>query len=585
MRTTELLQRGLLIVGFLLLAAATLTAHFNPATSYELSIYTETPITVWLGVCFSLFIALGLAFTRKDIIQRLALFLAGSSFMVVVMLPLLRGYYHLGEGDTMSHAGWVKDISTGLINPIDIGYPAVHLLVLFVTEILNTPIPQALYYVTYAFIALFVIFLPLTVRLITTNAISVPISVFAATLLLPVNLISVHMNIHPTSQAILFTILMLYIFSSYIKSNDHRYVIIFPIVSLTLLFLHPQQAANFLLLLGTAGVIQILAGLLQKDSLPGKTPIYIQTSVFVIAFWIWFESSRFIGNFVGFVTDLLVASEPSAQEVGQRSTSLADIGSGPEELFVKLFLVSFIFCLIAAGYILSTLISTFLQNQESNNDVILYITAGLFPISFLFLMYIVASVTTQYFRHLGFIMVLITVLGSLGFGHFTQRFSPNETISRTVVVVLFAVFLSLSLMVVYPSPYMYQGTEHVSEGQIDGYETAFTYQNEERDFLFLRSNIGRFDDFYSGTTTSSVGGVETPDHFADQDLANHYNESKYLVVTSNDRQLDANVYNGFRYSREDFQYVETHPTISQVHTTGDFDLYVVEVQNEAEANQ
>lgn len=582
---TEQFNHGILIVGFLALGAATLIAHFNPATGYELSIYTGTPITVWIGVCLSLFIALGLAFSTEETIQRLALFLAGNSFLVIVMLPLLRGYYHLGEGDTMSHVGFVKDLSAGILSPMDIGYPAVHLIALSITEIMEIPITQAFYYIAYIFIAIFVVFLPLTIRLLTTSRITLSISVFAAILLLPINLISAHMHIHPSSQATLFVIFLLYIFSFYIKSSDHRSVIIFPLASFALLLLHPQQAANFLLLLGTAAIVQITPGLIKDNEVLRKRTVYIQAGFFMIIFWLWFAGSRFVGSFTNFLVGLFRASQ-SAEEVSQRGTSLSAIGSGPEELFVKLFLVSFIFCLIAAGYIIFILISSFLQKDSTNNEVMIYLIAGLFPISFLFIMYIIANVTTQYFRHLGFIMVIITVIGSIGLGRFVEGISPTERTTRIIVISLFTVFLTLSLLVIYPSPYIYQDTGHVPEGQVTGYENAFIHQNGATDFVWLRSNVERYDDFHSGTTTSSVEGERAPYHFADQDLATHYTEPKYLVVTSKDRAVDVGLYDGFRYSRNDLHYLQTHSTISRVRSTGNLELYVVNVneQDRREAN-
>lgn len=579
---TEQFYRTLLSVAFLVLGAAILVAYFNPATSYELSIYAGTPIAVWIGICFSLFIALVLSFTSNGYNQRVAWFLAGTSFLVITMLPLIRGYYHLGEGDTMSHIGIVRDLATGVLNPLNLSYPGVHLISLFTKEILAVPITQSFYYTTYSFVILFMVFVPLSVRLILSDRLSMSISLFAAILLLPVNLISVHMNVHPTSQAILFMGLLIYIFITYVENNDHRYMFILPVVSLAILMLHPQQAANFLLLLGVAGVVQLIP-VMRKGVVPGKIrAVHVQTSIFFIMFWVWFRSSGFVQDFSRFVVSLLTFSQEVAGEVDQRSGSLTELGSGPEELFVKLFLVSIIFCLMAGVYMAILLLNTFLLEKETDNDAVLYLTFGLFPISILFFLYIIANVTTQYFRHLGFIMVLITIIGVVGLRKFIDSLLPSKRTAKTAIVIIFIAFLSLSLLVVYPSPYIYQETGHVPKAQVNGYETAFNHYDEGTEFLFLRSATDRYADFHSEGGTTSPTAVVAPDHFADQNLANHYEESKYVTVTANDRRLGLEVYNGLRYSQEDFQYLDTDPTVSRVQSSGNFDLYLVTVDDQTD---
>lgn len=176
-------------------------------------------------------------------------------------------------------------------------------------------------------------------------------------------------------------------------------------------------------------------------------------------------------------------------------------------------------------------------------------------------------------------MVLITIIGSLGLQKFLQGYLTSEKTARKVILVLFIAFLSLSLLVIYPSPYIYQETGHVPKAQANGYETAFDYYSEGTEFLFLRSATHRYADFHSERGPARPDMLPAPEHFADQDLADHYEEPKYVAVTANDRKLGLEVYNGLRYSQEDFQYLETDPTISRVQSSGNFDLYLVTNDN------
>lgn len=574
---TKQLQQSLLIIAFSLLATAILVAYSNPATSYELSIYERTPLFVWVAVCFSLLIAVVVAFNGQNSIKKIALFLAGNSLLVVVILPLIRGYYHLGGGDPMSHLGWAKDLSAGVVNPTDIGYPAVHSIAVFVSKILDVPLTQSFYYVSISFVILFLIFVPVVVRLLTNTQLTVFISVFSAILLLPINLISVHMTVHPTSQAILFSPIIFYNFVAYHRSGDHRYASIFPVGAFALLMIHPQQAANFLLVLGAIVAIQAMFFILNLTNRSETKTIYVQTGILAIMFWVWFKGSAFVGPFTKFITDLFTGDQPTAEEVSQRGTSLTELGTGPEELFIKLFLISLLMCSVAGFYILVILTDTFLRDKESHRQEIIYLIFAFIPISILFLLYVIANITTQYFRHLGFIMVMVSIVGSLGLGHFIERFRLSDKQSRTILTGLFIILLSFSLMIVYPSPYIYQDSGHVSKGQISGYETSFDHRSEGTEFLYLRSSTDRYADFHR--TTPRPDAMTAPDHFANQDLANHYQESKYLVITSKDRELDLGLYNGLRYSSDDFQYLESDSTISRVQSNGDFELYLITGNN------
>lgn len=116
---------------------------------------------------------------------------------------------------------------------------------------------------------------------------------------------------------------------------------------------------------------------------------------------------------------------------------------------------------------------------------------------------------------------------------------------------------------------------------MDGYETAFDYQRDGTELLYLRSVTSRYADFHSKNEATRSNSASVPDHFADQELADYHEEQKYVAVTANDRKLGLEVYNGLRHSQEDFQYLETDPSILRVQSNGNFELYLVDVDNQA----
>ncbi|MFB6164758.1 MAG: hypothetical protein ABEJ31_06320 [Haloarculaceae archaeon] len=139
LRTDETTQGALpvkfgLLLGFAALAAAVAVAHGAPARGYELSIYDATPTAFWLAVCAAGLLALlGSAYSPPGSPTRTAaLALAYGTALAVAALPILRGYRFFGAGDSLTHLGWVKDLSTGALSPLHLLYPGVHLSTLFV---------------------------------------------------------------------------------------------------------------------------------------------------------------------------------------------------------------------------------------------------------------------------------------------------------------------------------------------------------------------------------------------------------------------------------------------------------------------
>jgi hypothetical protein len=144
------------------------------------------------------------------------------------------------------------------------------------------------------------------------------------------------------------------------------------------------------------------------------------------------------------------------------------------------------------------------------------------------------------------------------------------------------VFLAMSLVVVYPSPYIYHPTGHVPESQFEGYETAFETQDDEVPYLHLRSIPWRYSDAIHGEAAFDrpdyYGGLwqtELPDGFADGELPAQYDEPHYLVVTERDRINETTIFEGLRFDDEDFAYLESEPGIDRVQSSQGLDRYLV----------
>ncbi|MBM4444736.1 MAG: hypothetical protein FJ020_05445 [Chloroflexi bacterium] len=128
---------GLKLAALLCIAAvafAMLTARQSPSTGYELSLYSSTPVSVWLLLFAGLAGGIGIVVhelatgryqeSRTYLIGFAVVLLSATAFLSV---PFIRGYA-TWRADQMGHLGFVQDISltghVGSYNP----YPIVHVL-------------------------------------------------------------------------------------------------------------------------------------------------------------------------------------------------------------------------------------------------------------------------------------------------------------------------------------------------------------------------------------------------------------------------------------------------------------------------
>ncbi len=588
-----------LSLGFLAIALATAVAYQNPATAYELSTYTQTPLSFWIGTSLALFISLFTTFFAHDRLQRMTgIILGGLSMVAIISVRIIRGYYFVGTGDSLSHLGTTRNLNFGTMSATEIRYPVVHTLGSIFTDVTTIEITHSLQIFISVFMISFIIFIPVVVRELTHDPNLVHVGIFSGFLLLPINHVSGHVHVHPASQAVMYAPVVVYLFFAACRQPYWRHTALFLLASLMFVLLHPQIAANFVLFFGAVAFTQIgYTKLKNIDKNVGEKVMLPVVVVYTFIFWLWSNRLHHFERSISRVLMLPWRESEIAESTTTRSTSLTEVGGSLFEVFLKLFFVPLIFC-IFVGLLLITVVfayekisrdgpfkSVFLQISVSERLLLLYFSVGFGAVSVLFFVYLIGGISDQYFRHYAFIMVLVTILGAIAIGkaisYLEERISSD--FARTAATLGFIMFLILTLVVVFPSPYFYQHSGHVSEAQMHGYETVFEYQQDSIAFDNVRSTTSRFgtaiqpgsmerDEYYRE-------GVEVrmiPDHFANHSLKEYYDQQMYIPVTDADRVRDPVLWNGFRFTHEDFRYLENEPGINKVNSNGGLDLYTID---------
>lgn len=561
----------LLALNLTILILSIMAAYKYPVKGYEVSIYESTPVFYWIGISIVIFISIFVfTFNNNKKILFTSLSLSGLAILSIISLPIIRGYYFIGLGDSISHLGTSLMIfENNSIEP-DLFYPSIHILSISITFVADIQIRTSMMILLPLLGAIFIFFIPLTLIKIhgKFNRKLIILGTFSAFFFLPINNISTYFQLHPSSQALLFLPLVLFLYLEYETIYDYRFLPLYSLSYLALIFFHPQQALSFLILMFLIVVFKKISHNKEKNGLSLNIPI-----ITGILFWIWTGfHAQFHSTIETLYVRLVEGYGAPGEDVAERGVSLVQVGGSIEEVFLKLFGLTVFFIILTLTFIL-------VKKSSKEKDMISYLFFAIFPIGLIVGMYIMmGQATSQAHRYVGFIQLILTITGVYGFFYLVK----DIRLKKEYVINLFIIIgLIISVITIFPSPYTYQSTPHVTEMHYVGYDTTFNNYNETLNLGSVRMASHRY---YRTTQLQpsdsyrrSQFEADPPDHFNNQSLTEYYEDKTYLAITESERIRDADLYRGFRFSHDDFEYLEGEPDIDKIYTNGGFDLYLVNV--------
>jgi hypothetical protein len=618
------------------IGAVVLAAHATPATDYEISVYAGTPIAFWLGIGVSLSVAVTVGvFVPTRRVRAVSLFLGGTAVIAVLLIPIVRGYYYLASADSMSHLGWIRDIATGALAPIDLFYPGFHVISVLIAIVTGAQLPRAAMLAVAAFALVFVLFVTLSVRALTPSSLGTVIGGISAFLFLPINVIVVKLAPHPISQASLYIALVFFLFVKFLPADRewdeapadavtawyrwrHSSVFsgVFSGVGLllllalaTLVLYHPQAAAMIFILFSTIALVQVVYRWWFVSSRLGSyRPMLVPTIFLGSCLGIWIGTfhpglldtgSRIAARVSEFLQG--TGGGDAGEVVGQRGSSLQQIGGSLEEVFIKLFLVETVFVGLAVVLVILGFRNRLDEESPDLNAVTKALGFGFLVVGPWAALQFIGNISTLLFRYLGISMVVVTVLGAVtinalvtderGVGTptigsdgkdpvaFDGGLQGDSTIRRASLVLVLFLILTISLATVFPSPFVYQPSMHVTEAQFEGYERTLDVYDESLGISNPGVGVWRYRHAVAGTTGLPWGGEAVPRPEYDHNLTGYLRNAsgdggEYLVVSEFDRVRADRVYNGLRFNQSDFHAVGTQPGVNRVLSNGDVELYL-----------
>lgn len=583
-----LLEKLVLTAGWLALAGAVAVAHATPATGYEVSIYTATPAAFWalFGVAMgvSLLVALG---TAADWLRRLALGLGGAAAVAFAGLPVLRGYRFFSGGDALTHLGWARGLRAGAIQPTELNYPGLHTVSTLLATTVGIDLAQAMLVVIALLCGLFFLFVSLSTSVVVESRYSTTVGAFAAFLLLPITNLSTFTTPHPMSQAILFASVVVYLLLTYVRSRTETRTVsglgsLLALASVALVLYHPQLVAHLLAVFVGIGVVQFLARRYRTSHpIAAHRPIYGQTVVLVAAFLAWSSNHGFFRDVISFhvwsaLEYVIGGGGPSGESVDSKGASLAEIGASFLEVVLKLLGPSLVFAALVGLFVLWAFLDDGTTTRETDG-VLPYFVVAIGGLSVVFVVYFFGSVGDLYFRVFGLVMLFVTVGGAAALAYGTEALSRTRLapLAHGVLVVGIGILLVASLLAVFPSPYIYSASPHVTEQSMAGHEHAFEYQDEDVSFVGIRAGPNRYADAVRGELdrTRAHGAIEAEE--IDDGIARQYDGDRYLSVDQQDRDREVIAYRELRYSEAHFDAISAQAEVDRVQSNGEFEVYFV----------
>lgn len=599
MQFSSNISKFVVSICYLLLLLSVIIVSNFPATSYEPSIYTSTPIIFWISIFISTMVGIGLVLFSDEKHSNqliLGLSLVFFSYVLCLSLFIIRGYYAWGINvDPSGHIGFIKSILNNGYTPDTLFYPITHVFSAEFVQITGINIIDLSKYLPLLFGILFVPFMYLFSRSLLKNK----KEVILATVLSCAFIFGWYINFTPNCLANFYIPLVLMII---VKSySDVKNRINWSILLVIMVFFfppfHPVPTVFLLIYILAINIpINLLKSIpinllkfievsnirenIGTIKIRSRSTLVLLLSVFSIAwvssFFIW---KKTVKNLYTLTTE---GGSTNIQNLADQVNYASGQGFNVYLYGLKMYggiLVILVLSLIGLYFVL--------RNRN------LYAKKRILPL-FGPLIVTILVLAVLYFFNIGFgplrLIFYITLLGTVIAAYAINQIIKRNEKSRLKAPFLVVIFLVLSgvfvngILILYPSPYTSGISLHTPQSEIEGMEWLFNNKNYKKGIIGISISPGRFYNFFSGDVPYSkftLSAVLPPYHFGYENsssLSSNYTEDKYLLITLQDRSLYTHVFPELansRWTSSDFDKLETDNGLNEIYIDGANNIYYI----------
>ncbi|WP_160135424.1 hypothetical protein [Halococcus salsus] len=584
------------IIGLLSLTASVYTARYASIDGYEISIYTGTPLVAWIGFGIALFTAIGLCF-RSD--YRLAQWTGAGLIIAVVFsftaLPLIRGYYFFASSDTFAQLGVIRDLIAGYGIPETILYPAPHLLATKITLITGLPIETSTMLLIPIFSILFCVFVELTSRRITPAQHQVGAGLVVGSTLPPIMTVQLpNLQMTPLVLAVFYVSFLFYLLNMYLLySNRSRTIFVLFISLPTLVFLHPLVGVAVAAFFAGTAIVRFVFSIFRPTlTFPSSRRILVGAGgvLGLIVYLQTFSNPTFQGA-IGSLILQIQNGISTTGGVANRTNGLSKIGASIWEILLKIFAAKIIIVLLASGSIIYSFKNIKMGKNTKSASLLSMYAVALVPIGGLMIVTFAAGRVNLVTRFIGVTFVILSVFATTGISIIRAKKWNTKSRAISLWIVLFIV-IAVASPALFTSPYLYQDSPHVTDREHTGYATLFKYRAEDVSIGTTRSLVYRHRTSQLGRRAARGNGYRLPNNEMLANIENkrpnpsffpyHFNgeypsenvvNDTYLVLPESDVTVDTELYDGLRYTRDDYNRLRNDPGGTHIYSNGGFDTH------------
>lgn len=597
----ENITKTIALVGFILIIVALIAAWNSPATGFESSIYSSTPLSFWLclllGIGFGIFIIIYQIYQQnfKNNLWILGLLLILIGNTVALSLPVIRGYYLWnGSGDAGYHIGTIQNLLiTGHIEKN--AYPFIHIYIAQISEILGIGVIPIVSRITIFFGILYMVFLYLAARALLPRKEQILLTCLAGAALIH----GWFNTVSPNGLGNLLFPLILFLLIKSSSSSSFSWRILFIIIIILIPLIHPLIAFISLIMLIS---LRIIAGIMYSKARHSVTtnefvsikPAWgtILLLLFWAATWISISSSFIWGDIIRNVSEALRGASPNQiQSLVNNINYAAEYGYSIINYFTKIYLITAIYGIIAL------VAFPILIKKNAHEPKLKMITAFYSPL-------VVISLIMIFFYFLNLpmapgrmeIYIIIMLFFMMGFPLFEFiRWSRTRKRALSLIsIVLVGLFLfgaSFSGMAkLYPSPYTYDVSSQNTHSEISGMDW-FLKQKDitiySAGWYFAPYRYAEFllttEEKQTRNDLSLYVTKDLPFHLGYDlytNLGNYFNTDVYIILRDLNRKVYTEIYPemaNIRLLPDDFNKLEQDSTVNKLYENGGFEVYYTSI--------
>lgn len=597
LKNTSLLPKLVLFIGAISMNMTTIIlASTLGASSYEISVINAYPTLLWILILLTVicgFFAVTYCIFVKQIPSLCfgGLFLVFTCNLIILSLPIIRGYAFYGRTDAITHLGYTMDIlSSGHISATNF-YPIFHILASIISNITNLSPEVIIISFPSLFYLLFLCGIYLLATKITSN--------FNHTLLIVIFGLPLLNTIYSSQFYIGALSFMIFpiLLALRIQENPRRSIqntIILIILLYLVPFIHPFTSVylfvTFVLFEVVLFMFKRILGFKESSLKISLTPALILFSTF----FLWFSSFVIFRNAVKELADLLFG-EVSEQYLYTYQTALSKANFSVYdsiELLIKLYghqLIYLTLSFLAILYIINKVI--LYRDQVSIVEIFM---ASLFIISFVLFITLLFghTVSTNPFRESVIMLQSSMILNGLVLYEwiFNQRRKKSNFPKNTAVYLVALVLIisaGIGIFNVHSSPFVKAANPQCTYCEFAGGEWLYQKGNTLTKDTYNYETIFVLSSQLGWRLAYSTLGYEVghkvrfdspPPHFESQS-ENWFGSNEndiFLVLTDYDKKYYSDLWpSEGSFNSLDFKNLDNLP-LSTIYSNDGFKVYIYE---------